>query len=54
MQPLVVVKRKVWKPSTSSTSLVVTLPSVEFLKENDEIKISITSDRKLIIEKVKK
>ena len=51
--PLVVVKRKIWKPSTSSTSLVITLPPVEFLKENDEVKVSITADRKIVIEKPK-
>lgn len=49
--PIVVVRRKVWKPSTSSTSLVVTLPIIEFLKENDTVKVSVTSDKKLIIEK---
>jgi len=47
-------KRKVWKPTTSTTSLVVTLPQVDFLKEGDEVEIKVISDKKLIIEKVKK
>jgi len=49
-----VVKRKIWKPTTSSTSLVVTLPQVEFLKESDEVKLSITMDKKIILEKIKR
>jgi hypothetical protein len=53
MQPLLVVKRKIWKPTTSSTSLVVTLPQVEFLKENDEVNLLVMPNRKIIIEKVK-
>lgn len=44
-------KKKVWKPSTSSSSLVVTLPKVNFIKEGDEITAKVTSDRKIIIEK---
>lgn len=54
MEPLIVVKRKVWKPSTATTSLVVTLPQVEFLKENDEVDVKVMTDKKIIIEKVKK
>lgn len=45
-------KRKVWKPTTSSSSLVVTLPKIEFLKEGDKVTLKITSDKKIIIEKV--
>jgi len=44
-------ERKVWKPTTSSTSLVVTLPKVEFLKEGDNVILKITGDKKIIIEK---
>jgi hypothetical protein len=54
MEPLIVVKRKVWKPTTSTTSLVVTLPHIEFLKENDEVNIKVMPDKKIIIEKIKK
>ena len=54
MEPLIRVKRKIWKPSTASTSLVVTLPRVEFLKENDEVEVIITTDKRIIIEKIKK
>jgi len=54
MEPLIVVKRKVWKPTTSSTSLVVTLPQVEFLRENDEVDVKVMADKKIIIEKMKK
>jgi hypothetical protein len=54
MEPLIVVKRKVWKPSTATTSLVITLPQVEFLRENDEVELKIMPDKKIIIEKVKK
>jgi len=53
MEPLLKVKRKVWKPTTSSTSLVVTLPPVEFLKENDKVNLTVMSDKKIIIEKEK-
>jgi len=49
-----VVKRKVWKPTTSSTSLVVTLPQVEFLRVNDEVDVKVMADKKIIIEKLKK
>ena len=45
------IKRKLWKPSSSTTSLVVTLPKVDFLKEGDEVEINVTSDKKIIIEK---
>lgn len=54
METLLKLKRKIWKPTTSSTSLVVTLPQVEFLKENDDIELTVTTDKKIIIEKVKK
>jgi hypothetical protein len=54
MEALLKLRRKVWKPTTSSTSLVVTLPQIEFLKENDEVEVVVTSDKKIIIEKVKK
>jgi len=53
MEPLLKVKRKVWKPTTSSTSLVVTLPQVEFLKENDKVTLIVTSNKKVILEKEK-
>ena len=48
------VNRKVWKPTTSTSSLVITLPQVDFLKEKDKVEIKVTSDRKITIEKVKK
>jgi hypothetical protein len=54
MEPLMKVKRKVWKPSTASPSLVITLPRVEFLKENDKVELIITTNKKIIIEKVRK
>lgn len=54
MEPLIVVKRKVWKPTTSSSSLVITLPQVEFLKENDNVEVIVTADKKIIIQKLKK
>ena len=43
--------RKVWRPSKTSKSLVITLPNVTFLKEGDVLKLKITTDRKIIIEK---
>lgn len=52
MEVILKTKRKVWKPSTASTSLVVTLPKeIEFLKEGDAVSLKITSDKKIIIEK---
>jgi hypothetical protein len=53
MEPLLRVKRKVWKPTTSSNSLVVTLPQVEFLKEHDEVNLSVMPNKKILIEKLK-
>ena len=44
-------KRKIWKPTTSTSSLVVTLPQVDFLKEKDEVEIKVTSKGRIIIEK---
>ncbi|MBI5060747.1 MAG: AbrB/MazE/SpoVT family DNA-binding domain-containing protein [Candidatus Aenigmarchaeota archaeon] len=45
-------KRKIWKPSTASSSLVITIPKeIEFLKEGDEVTLKLTSDKKLVIEK---
>jgi len=44
-------KRKVWKPTTSTSSLVVTLPQVDFLKEGDEVEIEVTSKRRIIVKK---
>ena len=44
-------KRKVWRPTTSTSSLVVTLPQVDFLREGDEVEIKVTSKGKIIIEK---
>ncbi|MGC8812621.1 MAG: hypothetical protein ACP5O8_03510 [Candidatus Aenigmatarchaeota archaeon] len=51
MEPLLVVKRKVWRPTTSSKSLVVTLPQVEFLRENDKVRLLVMPNQKIIIEK---
>jgi len=48
---LLELKRKVWRPSKTSKSLVVTLPDVAFLKVGDVLKLKITTDRKIIIEK---
>ncbi len=44
-------KRVVWKPTTSSSSLVVTIPKSELFKEGDIVTLSITSKGKIIIEK---
>ena len=47
---IVVVHRKVWKPSRTKT-LVVSIPEVPFLKEGDRVKVMVTSKQRLIIEK---
>lgn len=44
-------EKKVWTPSTSSSSLVITLPKVDFLKEGDKVTVKVDSDKKIIIEK---
>lgn len=52
-EPVIKIKRKVWHPTTSSPSLVITLPVVEFLKEGDEVEVTVMSDRSIIIKKSK-
>jgi len=49
-ETILTIERKVWKPSRTKT-LVVSIPDVDFLKEGDEVLISVTADRRLIIRK---
>lgn len=45
------VKRKVWRPSRTSKTLVISLPSVDFLQEGDKVDVLVTSQKRIIIRK---
>ena len=49
---IVKLDRKVWKPTSSTSSLVITLPKLEFIKEGDTVTLKVTSNKKIIIEKL--
>ena len=45
------VKRKLWRPSKTSNSIVITIPNVAFFNEGETVKLKVTLDKKIIIEK---
>jgi len=44
------VKRKMWRPR-GSKDLAISIPAVDFLKEGDDISVSITTLERLVIQK---
>jgi len=44
------VKRKIWRPR-GSKDLAISIPAVDFLKEGDDISVSITTLERLVIQK---
>jgi hypothetical protein len=47
------VERKLWRPTPATTSLVITLPRVDFLKKGDVLEISVDKDEKITMVKKK-
>jgi len=47
------VERKLWRPTPATTSLVVTLPRVDFLKKGDVLEISVDKDERITMVKKK-
>ncbi|MFH0837493.1 MAG: AbrB/MazE/SpoVT family DNA-binding domain-containing protein [Candidatus Aenigmatarchaeota archaeon] len=53
MDVILKTKRKIWRPSTASSSIVITIPKeIDFLNEGDEVSLKVTTDKKVIIEKI--
>jgi len=48
---LLTVDRRVWQPSRSSKTLVVSLPDTTFMAVGDSVKVSVTSRGRIIVEK---
>jgi hypothetical protein len=44
------VKRKIWRPH-GSKDLAISIPAVDFLKEGDDVSISITTLERLVIQR---
>ena len=44
------VKRKVWRPR-GSKDLAISIPTVDFLKEGDDVNVSITTLERLVIQR---
>jgi len=44
------VKRKIWRPR-GSKDLAISIPAVDFLKEGDDVNISITTLERLVIQR---
>jgi len=47
------IERKTWSPTPATTSLVVTLPRVSFLKKGDALEITVDKDERITIVKKK-
>jgi len=44
------VKRKIWRPR-GSKDLAISIPAVDFLKEGDDVDVSITTLERLVVQK---
>jgi hypothetical protein len=44
-------RRKVWRPTRNSKTLVISLPTTSFLKEGDYVIVKVTARLRLIVEK---
>jgi len=45
------VKRKIWRPR-GSKDLAISIPTVDFLKEGDNVNVSITTLERLVIQRL--
>jgi len=44
------VKRRIWRPR-GSRDLAISIPAVDFLKEGDDVSVSITTLERLVIQR---
>jgi hypothetical protein len=44
-------RRKVWRPTRTSSTLVISVPDTSFLEEGDYVTVKVTSRLRLIVEK---
>jgi len=51
---LIEVRRKLWRPSKTSNSIVITIPNVKFFNEGEIVNLKVTLNKKVVIEKLKK
>lgn len=45
------IERKIWSPTPATTSLVITLPRVAFLKEGDILEVTVDTDERITLVK---